>query len=272
MGLAQVADDLGYDDLGHDSVLGNSGKTHTPAINALIDDGIAFHEYCELHVALSPLPSFHVNGSFVLPPMMPPSLVVSLKGTPFAYCLIERDGAVLTCGTIADTFKVCSPTRASLLTGRYPFNAGFYDMSEDGNHCTAQFKLLPALLKEQGYSTHALGKWDVGDIVSKCTPTYSGFDSFLGYYEACLSDYWWDTPPATALALLICRPRACPALAPTLRAPLSGSTIHSRAPRTQPFEEHCGTLRQVRRQVPLVSGTVRSKRPVRRPVKQHRDR
>jgi hypothetical protein len=57
-----VADDLGYDDLGHNSLMGNGGKSLTPNINSLIDTGIAFHEYY--------------------------------------------------------TFKVCSPTRASLLTGR----------------------------------------------------------------------------------------------------------------------------------------------------------
>ena len=32
------------------------------------------------------------------------------------------------------------------------------DMSDDGNHCTDQFELVAALLKKQGYSTHALGK------------------------------------------------------------------------------------------------------------------
>ena len=99
------------------------------------------------------------------------------------------------------------------------------DMSDDGNHCTDQFELVAALLKKQGYSTHALGKvrsacrlprlvgsaadpralliparrraaqWDVGFISSSCTPTRSGFDTFLGYYSACISDYWYHWSP-----------------------------------------------------------------------------
>ena len=35
------------------------------------------------------------------------------------------------------------------------------DMSDDGNHCTDQFELVAALLKKQGYSTHALGHTDL---------------------------------------------------------------------------------------------------------------
>ena len=41
-----VADDLGYDDLGHESVMGNSGKSISPNINKLMDDGIILHDYC----------------------------------------------------------------------------------------------------------------------------------------------------------------------------------------------------------------------------------
>ena len=40
-----VADDLGYDDLGHGSVMGNNGTTITPNINALINGGLQLAEY-----------------------------------------------------------------------------------------------------------------------------------------------------------------------------------------------------------------------------------
>ena len=40
-----VADDLGYDDLGHDSVMGNSGKSSSPNINELMDNGIILSDY-----------------------------------------------------------------------------------------------------------------------------------------------------------------------------------------------------------------------------------
>ena len=56
------------------------------------------------------------------------------------------------------TFKVCAPTRTSLMTGRYPWKTGYYDMINDGDHCVdPRFVMLPEILKRANYSTHAIG-------------------------------------------------------------------------------------------------------------------
>ena len=38
-------------------------------------------------------------------------------------------------------FKICSPSRASSMTGRYPWASGFYDMTLDLMHTTANFTI-----------------------------------------------------------------------------------------------------------------------------------
>ena len=51
---------------------------------------------------------------------------------------------------------------------------------DDSMHCvTPAVPLLPALLKAEGFATHALGKWDVGYVQRHCLPTTRGFDTFL---------------------------------------------------------------------------------------------
>lgn len=89
------------------------------------------------------------------------------------------------------TFKICGPSRASTMTGRYPFNVGFYG---DGKaQHISNFTTTAQVLQQEGYATHAIGKWDVGYVVKETTATYKGFDTFLGYYKACNDDLFYHS-------------------------------------------------------------------------------
>lgn len=92
------------------------------------------------------------------------------------------------------TYKVCSPTRSSLMTGRYPWGIGYYDM-KGPEMVPLSFVMLPQLLHDMGWATHALGKWNLGNLVKDFTPTYRGFQTFTGYYAAALVDYWYHGSP-----------------------------------------------------------------------------
>lgn len=89
-------------------------------------------------------------------------------------------------------YKSCSPSRASLLTGRYPFRLGYHHQQGAANVVPLNFTMLPALLKPLGWRTHALGKWHVGHARRHYTPTYRGFDTFFGHFGI-LSNYWDHT-------------------------------------------------------------------------------
>jgi len=78
----------------------------------------------------------------------------------------------------------CSPTRAALLSGRYPLRTGVHQFISEQSTMglPAGEQTLAELLKEAGYETHAVGKWHVGHASWNQTPTFRGFDSFFGYY------------------------------------------------------------------------------------------
>jgi len=88
----------------------------------------------------------------------------------------------------------CSPTRASLISGRYyqrvrierPLPTA---ATEQGLRPTG--RSLPALLKSAGYATGLIGKWHLG-YKPEFSPNAHGFDYFFGFKSG-LIDYWQHT-------------------------------------------------------------------------------
>jgi arylsulfatase A-like enzyme len=93
---------------------------------------------------------------------------------------MATEGAKLTSFYVSQS--ICTPSRASILTGRYPARVGLDDGVLWPGSKTGLDPAEPTvadLLSERGYATTCIGKWHLGDN-ERFLPTNHGFDSYFG--------------------------------------------------------------------------------------------
>jgi arylsulfatase A-like enzyme len=97
-------------------------------------------------------------------------------------------------GTVIESHyvqPVCSPTRAALLTGRYPTHTGVYTIVSPGASWGLPLgeRTLAEALRSAGYRTALTGKWHLGEFEKAYQPNARGFDHQYGHFFGML-DYF----------------------------------------------------------------------------------
>ncbi len=119
---------------------------------------------------------------------------------------LAREGTRLSNFYVA--WPACTPSRAALLTGRYPQRNGIYDMIRNEapdygykyspDEYAVTFEriggmdlreiILPRMLKTAGYTSAIYGKWDLGSL-KRFLPIARGFDDFYGFVNTGIDYY-----------------------------------------------------------------------------------
>ncbi len=102
---------------------------------------------------------------------------------------IAREGIRFT--SMYSASPVCSPSRAALLTGRFPANAGVRAILAGHRKASGLTPAVPTIataLKKLGYHTGITGKWHLG-LKNECRPNSNGFDEFSGFLAGCVDYY-----------------------------------------------------------------------------------
>ena len=89
---------------------------------------------------------------------------------------------------------VCSPSRASLMTGRYPDMVGVpgvirTDPGDSWGYFDPTATTLPSMMSRAGYATCHIGKWHLG-LEPENHPCARGFDTFHGFLGDMMDDYY----------------------------------------------------------------------------------
>jgi arylsulfatase B len=105
-------------------------------------------------------------------------------------------------------YKICSPSRCSLQTGRLPVHVNTVNLApitHNAHDAVSGFAGIPVnmttlatRMKSAGYKTVMTGKWDAGMATQRHTPLGRGYDRFLGYFHHA-NDYWTQGVPVTAV-------------------------------------------------------------------------
>jgi arylsulfatase I/J len=88
-------------------------------------------------------------------------------------------------------FRMCTPTRTSVQSGRLPVhvNTGLGSPCNDNTGIPRNMTGFAEHLQRAGYSTHFAGKWDAGMATPKHTPNGRGYDTSLHYFSH-KNDFW----------------------------------------------------------------------------------